>query len=197
MRVTAAGLLLAAGAGRRYGMAKALVPYGERLLVEHAVATLAGGGCAPVVVVLGAAADEVIARADLGGAVTVVNPDWATGMGSSLRVGLATLAAGSADAAVVLLVDTPGVTPAAVARLAAFAGGGALAAATYRGARSHPVLLGRRHWHGVAESAVGDVGARAYLRRHTVREVPCDDIACGDDLDEPGDAVGPAGGRGA
>lgn len=177
------GLLLAAGAGRRYGMPKALVRHGEHLLVEHALRTLYEGGCTPLVVVLGAAADRVRADADLSGATVVVNPDWETGMGSSLRVGLAAMR--GAEATIVLLVDTPGVTPAAVGRLAAGAAHGALAVATYHGQRGHPVLLGRDHWAGVVELAVGDVGARPYLRSHPPTEVPCEDVADGEDLDRP------------
>ena len=91
MATRTAGLLLAAGAGRRYGMPKALVERDGRLLVERGLATLRTGGCDPVVVVLGAAADEVRAHADLSGAYVVYNPDWADGMGSSLRTGLAAL----------------------------------------------------------------------------------------------------------
>jgi CTP:molybdopterin cytidylyltransferase MocA len=183
--VSVAGLLLAAGAGRRYGMPKALVTDAGRLLVERAMATLVGGGCEPVVVVLGAAADEVLARADLSGAIVVVNPDWDAGMGSSLRAGLAALA--GVDAACVLLVDTPGITAGAVRRVAGLAAPAALAVATYRGEPGHPVLLGRDHWSAVAELAVGDVGARRYLARHPelVTSVPCEDIAVGDDLDVP------------
>ena len=138
-----------------------------------------------MVVVLGAAADQVRADADLSGATVVVNPDWETGMGSSLRTGLAALRVTKAEAAIVLLVDTPGVTPAAVRRLAKGAAREALAVATYHGERGHPVLLGRDHWAGVAESAVGDVGARPYLRDHPPTEVPCEDIADGTDLDRP------------
>jgi nicotine blue oxidoreductase len=182
---TVGGLLLAAGAGRRYGMPKALVRHGGSLLVERAFSTLRGGGCDPVVLVLGAAADEVRARADLSGAAVVVNPDWSGGMGSSLRVGLGELAGTPATAAVVLLVDTPGITSAAVARLVELAAPDALAVATYQDQRGHPVLLGRSHWTGAAALAVGDMGAREYLRRHTVQEVPCDDIAEGTDLDRP------------
>jgi nicotine blue oxidoreductase len=209
--VTVAGLLLAAGAGRRYGMPKALVADGDRLLVERALATLVGGGCDPVVVVLGAAADEVRAKADLSGATAVVNPDWATGMGSSLRAGLAALAASAseagaasdpagsgaapdpAEAVCVLLVDTPGITAGAVRRVAGRAAPAALAVATYHGEPGHPVLLGRDHWSAVAAMAVGDVGARRYLARHPdlVASVPCEDIAVGDDLDVPRDIPGP------
>ncbi len=180
-----AGLLLAAGAGRRYGMPKALVRHGEHLLVEHALKTLDNGGCTPLVVVLGAATDQVRGEADLSAATVVVNPDWEAGMGSSLRVGLAALRDTAAEATIVLLVDTPGVTPAAVGRLAAAGGHDALAVATYHGERGHPVLLGRDHWAGVAELAVGDVGARPYLRSHPPTEVPCEDVADGEDLDRP------------
>ncbi|NGO73607.1 nucleotidyltransferase family protein, partial [Streptomyces boncukensis] len=87
-----AGLLLAAGGGRRLGgRPKALLPYRGRPLVEHAVRVLREGGCAPVYVVLGAAAEEVWERARLPGAVLVDNPGWPAGMGTSLRAGLAAL----------------------------------------------------------------------------------------------------------
>lgn len=182
-----AAVILAAGGGRRYGRPKALVEFDGRLLVERAVRTAYDGGCDPVVVVLGAAAAEVRRRADLDSARLVENPSWTDGMGSSLRVGLAALAGTEAVAAVVLLVDTPGVTSAAVRRVAGHATAGELAMGGYRDRPGHPVLLGREHWAGVAELAVGDVGARPYLRRHwaAVRIVPCADVADDADLDVP------------
>jgi len=191
-----AGLLLAAGEGRRYGRPKALVTLGDgRLLVDRAAEVLRAGGCEPVVVVLGAAADTVRASATLAGVTVVDNPLFATGMGSSLRTGLAALGSMDADAAVVLLVDTPGITPAAVSRLreaAATDPAGALVIATYDGQRGHPVLLGRAHWAGVSELAVGDVGARPYLARHPVAEVACEDVADPADMDVPVMAEPPA-----
>lgn len=190
--VATAGLLLAAGAGRRYGRPKALVEYRGQLLVERAAAVLRDGGCRPVVVVLGAAADRVRAAADLAGCRVAENPQWTTGMGSSLRAGLAELAgpdpAGDPVAAVVLLVDQPGITAAAVRRVAAGAAVDALVMAGYQaGRRGHPVLLGREHWPGVAALATGDTGARPYLREHAavVRVVPCADVADDWDLDYP------------
>jgi nicotine blue oxidoreductase len=180
-----AGLLLAAGAGRRYGMPKALVRHGDHLLVEHALRTLETAGCTPLVVVLGAAADQVQHAADLSDATVVVNPDWETGMGSSLRAGLAALQATAAASTIVLLVDTPGITAAAVGRVAGRSAPDALAVATYQGVRGHPVLLGRDHWAGVGDLATGDVGAKPYLAAHSPTEVPCDDVAHGTDLDVP------------
>jgi CTP:molybdopterin cytidylyltransferase MocA len=184
--MTVSGLVLAAGGGSRYGRPKALVPWHGRLLVDHAVSALADGGADEVVVVLGAAAGSVRAAARL--PRTVDNPDWATGMASSLRTGLAALD-DRADAAVIVLVDMPGVTAAAVARLIAVAAPDALAMGGYGDRRGHPVLLGRDHWAGVAASASGDRGARDYLRAHAaaVTVVPVGDVADDFDLDVPGD----------
>ncbi len=199
-----AGLVLAAGAGRRYGMPKALVSYEGGLLVERAY-RLVADVCEVVIVVLGAAADEVRSRADLGDAQVVINRDWDTGMGSSLRTGLAALGsragesrhdrhsargpdlvgAGSVDAVLVHLVDLPGMTVAALRRIAGHAAADVLAVASYSGVRGHPVLLGRTHWAGVAEAATGDQGARAYLAAHEVIEVECADVADPADLDYP------------
>nr|WP_203859831.1 nucleotidyltransferase family protein [Plantactinospora mayteni] len=180
-------MVLAAGAGRRFGGPKALVRLDGQLLVERAVQVARAGGCEPVVAVLGAAASTVRSRADLGDAVPVENREWATGMGSSLRVGLAALRDSGAVAAVVLLVDMPGITAEAVRRLVEIATPDALGMAGYGARRGHPVLLGRSHWPGVAELAVGDVGARPYLRRHEglLSVVPCADVADDADLDVP------------
>jgi CTP:molybdopterin cytidylyltransferase MocA len=187
-----AALVLAAGGGRRYGMPKALVEYEGSLLVERAVRT-ATAVCDPVLVVLGARAVDVWRSADLGGATVLANEDWESGMASSLRTGLDGLRGWPAgglggkriDAALVLLVDMPGMTPAALARMAEHAAPGALAVPTYDGVRGHPVLLGREHWAGVADSATGDEGARRYLAAHEVTEVDCTGLADPVDLDVP------------
>jgi nicotine blue oxidoreductase len=188
MRV--AGLVLAAGGGSRYGSPKALVRLRGRLLVERAAELLAAGGCDPVVVVLGAAADQVLAAARLPrtGVRTVVNPDWPTGMGSSLRVGLAAVPA-AAEAVVVTLVDTPGLGPESVRRLVAAGGPDGAAQATYGGRRGHPVLLGRTVIAEVAAAATGDRGAGPWLAAHPerVRLVPCDGTGDPRDVDVPDD----------
>ncbi|MFD4657275.1 NTP transferase domain-containing protein [Kitasatospora sp. NPDC058444] len=185
-----AALVLAAGGGRRLGgRPKALLRYGGRPLVEHAVAVVRAGGCADVTVVLGAEEERVRATAHLPGCRLVGNPDWAQGMGTSLRAGLAALPPDAA-AVLVMLVDTPGVTPAAVARLlAAHRAGAELAAAAYGGRRGHPVLIGARHFAEAAAGARGDAGARALLaaRAAELVLVECADVAAPDDLDTPAD----------
>jgi CTP:molybdopterin cytidylyltransferase MocA len=183
---TVAGLVLAAGGGRRYGMPKALVEYEGSLLVERAVRT-ARAVCDPVLVVLGAQAVDVWRTADLEGATVLANRDWETGMASSLRTGLDGLRGwpGRLDAALVTLVDMPGMTPEALRAVAAHAAPDGLAVATYDGVRGHPVLLGREHWAGVAATATGDEGARRYLAGRGVTEVDCTGLADPADLDVP------------
>jgi len=167
------------------GRPKALVELEGEPLVARALRTLVDGGVAPVVVVLGAEATRV--RAVLPTGVWAVEaPDWADGMSASLRAGLRALDATPADAAVVQLVDLPGVTAAAVARLAALTSRHVLARAAYEGRPGHPVLLGRAHWAGVCGVAVGDAGARGYLAgRADVTLVECGDLAEPDDVDTP------------
>jgi CTP:molybdopterin cytidylyltransferase MocA len=181
-----AAVVLAAGGGRRYGMPKALVEYEGSLLVERAVRT-AAAVCDPVLVVLGAQAVDVWRAADLTGATVLANKDWETGMASSLRTGLDGLRGwpGRIDAALVLLVDMPGMTAGALERMAGHAAPDALAVATYDGVRSHPVLIGREHWAGVIETATGDEGARGYLATHEPAEIDCTGLADPTDLDVP------------
>ncbi|MFJ8629621.1 NTP transferase domain-containing protein [Streptomyces sp. NPDC093568] len=186
-----AGLLLAAGGGRRLGgRPKALLPHRGRPLVEYAAGVLRAAGCARVHVVLGAGAEAVRARAELGDCVLVENPDWADGMGSSLRAGLDSLAGTGARAALVFLVDQPGIGAEAVARvLAAYEDESSLVSAAYDGVRGHPVLFGAAHWAGIAATATGDRGARAYLREHqeAIGLVECGDVAQPYDIDTEAD----------
>ena len=193
--MTVCGLLLAAGAGRRMGGPKALVELDDEPLVQRGVRLLAAGGCEPVVVVVGAAADRV--RPLCAGAQVVEAPDWATGMAASLRAGLA---AAVGEACVVALVDQPGVTPAAVERLLAAHRGGAVAAvATYAGRPRNPVLLDRSVWSDVAAAAAGDEGARPWLRAHPelVVQVDCTDVGSPDDVDTPQDLAALGAGQAA
>ena len=178
-----AGVLLAAGEGKRLGTPKALVEVGGRRLVDRGADLLRDGGTTPVVVVTGAAPVTV---PDV---ILVPNPDWRTGMGSSLAAGLRALPAECA-AAVIALVDQPLIGAGVVRRLvAAHQGGAELVVAAYRGRARNPVLLARRHWAGVIAAADGDTGARPYLRAHPglVTLVECADISAPDDVDTPED----------
>lgn len=192
--------MLAAGSGRRYGRPKALVDTGSGPWVIRAVDLLEG--CRQRLVVVGASRDSVVGLLPAGVSV-VDNPGHAEGMGSSLRIGLQALAAAGSDdeksagpgidAALVMLVDLPGVTPEVVRRVCAVpetpeAARDVLARAVYDGVPGHPVLLGRRHWAGVIQSARGDMGARDYFAEHPPVTVECGDIGSGEDVDTPGAA---------
>jgi nicotine blue oxidoreductase len=167
------------------GRPKALVQVRGRSLLVGALAALREGGCGPLVVVLGAEAGSAaeLVPPDV---EVVVAADWADGMGASLRAGLAALEPSAAAAALVHLVDLPGVGAAAIARLAAADGPEVLARAAYDGVPGHPVLLGRAHWAGVRAAATGDAGARGYLAGHpALRLVECADVADPRDVDTP------------
>lgn len=187
---TLSGLVLAAGAGSRLGMPKALVlDESGRPWLESAVDLLQGAGCDDVTVVLGAAADE--ARAFVpAGALAIVAPDWADGQAASLRAGLTAIAARrpASDAALITLVDLPGL-PLSVAERVVGAGIGdgfgtsTLRQASFGGRPGHPVLIGRDHWRDLVSGLSGDRGARPYLLAHGATEVECGDLASGVDVD--------------
>jgi molybdenum cofactor cytidylyltransferase len=169
-----AGLVLAAGEGRRFGGPKQLARVDGRPLVEHVVAALAAV-LPRVAVVLGAHAEAVRAGADLTGAEVVECPAWAEGMAASLRCGLAALA--GADRVVVAVADQPGLTPAAVRAVLARPGS---ARAVYDGRPGHPVALGP-DLLARAEHLRGDAGFRDLLSG--VPEVECGHLADARDID--------------
>ncbi|MFV8165967.1 nucleotidyltransferase family protein [Mycobacterium sp. 134] len=173
-----AGVLLAAGAGSRFGMPKVLAERGDWLAL--AVTALAGGGCDDVIVVLGAAVVDVPAPAR-----AVVATRWADGMSASVREGLGEV--GSAEWVVLHIVDTPDVGADVVARVlgAARSSGSGLARAIYQGRPGHPVVVARRHLAALGAALRGDQGARAFLGgRDDVIAVECGDLATGVDIDE-------------
>lgn len=178
--------MLAAGAGTRAGGPKALLRSDDGMpwLALSAGALLAGG-CTRVIVVLGALEHlarplvPVDPRID-----TVTAPDWADGMSASLRAGLLAAFSGATQAAVITLVDLPGLPAAVVQRLASGAGPGMLRQAVYAGRPGHPVVIGADHWGAVADMLSGDRGARAYLVAYGVKEVECGDLWDGEDRDE-------------
>lgn len=173
------GVLLAAGAGRRYGKPKVLVDG----WLEIAVRALRDGGCDGIVLVLGAA--EVPAPA---GVTAVTAHDWQDGLSASVRTGLAAADHLRADYAALHVVDTPDVGGDVVSRVLqrALASRGGLARATFGNRPGHPVVIARRHWPDVLASVSGDTGAGAYLRdRADVENVDCSDLASGRDIDAP------------
>ena len=177
-------------------MPKALVrtPDGEpwtaragRLLLE--------GGCSRVVVVLGPRAEEARPLVPADPRVrTLVVAGWEEGLSVSLRAGLRWVERfdPSAVAAVVTLVDLPGLTPAVVRLLTEDAGEQTLRQAEYDGRPGHPVVIGRAHWSALGKTLRGDEGGRRYLRAHGAERVECGRLADGRDVDTPEDELPPA-----
>lgn len=190
---TVVGILLAAGAGSRMGGPKALV--GPLSGAESPVSRVAGwmhaGGCAQVVVVIGARAGEVRASLPVRPWLSIAEAtDWSHGMAASLRAGLSHATAGNASAALISLVDLPDVRADVFERLLAMAEPGStndavLARAVYQGRPGHPVLIGRSWWPAAAELARGDMGARELFETRPHRLVECGDLASGEDADLP------------
>jgi molybdenum cofactor cytidylyltransferase len=177
------GIVLAAGAGVRFGAAKQLAQLDGRPLLEHSIRAMMGAPIGRVVVVLGAGADQVLAQVDGHGADFVVCERWDEGQSASLACGLAELS--DCEAVVIALGDQPRVSPDAIRRVIAARGDGADAVrATYGGQPGHPVLL-EHHLFGRMRDVTGDHGARNLLASVTTREVPCDDLGGGEDVDTP------------
>lgn len=159
-----AGIVLAAGASSRMGRPKQLLPVGGRPLLEGVVAEACGSRLDEVLVVLGANADAILDRVDLGRATPLLNPDHSTGMASSLRAGLAALAP-DVERAVIILGDQPAVSASLLDDLLELqaTSGRPAAALSFAGLLHPPVVLRRELW-GDLQTLEGDVGCRAVIR---------------------------------
>ncbi len=173
MRVAA--VVLAAGAGSRFGGGKLLAPLDGRPILQHVVDGLAAAGLTEVVVVTGSSGAEVDAAIAWRGERRMANPRPADGLSSSLRIGLAALPA-DAEAALVALGDQPRLPSRVIAQLVA-AGVTAerpFAVPRYAGgANPNPVLVHRSAWP-LADGIHGDRGFGPLLaaRPELVTEVP-------------------------
>jgi CTP:molybdopterin cytidylyltransferase MocA len=178
-------ILLAAGAGSRFGGGKLLAKLNDMPLAEHSLLALEASPVDETIVVVGADAERLREVCEPYGVRVVENPDWADGMSTSLRAGLRSLGP-EVRAAVILLADQPLVGAGVVGRLVeAFEAGAKVAVATYSGEPRNPVLFSREVWPPLEAQLSGDEGARAFLRRHPelVTRVRCDEIGDPADVD--------------
>jgi len=166
------GIVLAAGAGTRFGRPKVLVAG----WLDAACSTLLAAGCTRVVVVLGAAPDAALP--DDPRVSSVVAQDWSAGMSHSLRAGLAAV---TEPAALITLVDLPGLPASVASRV--LAADGPLRQAVFDGRPGHPVYVAMPR-PALLDGLVGDHGARQYLIANGVTEVECGDLWSGLDVDE-------------
>jgi CTP:molybdopterin cytidylyltransferase MocA len=178
-----AGLVLAAGAGKRFGGGKQLAELDGRPLLEHAIAAqCAVADLERVAVVLGAFADDILARVDFMRSEPVVCERWHEGQALSLRRGIQYL---TESAAVKKVIVTLGDQPRMTARLIArFVGEPPGTRATYEGRPGHPVVLGPVQMRALTRLR-GDHGAREILRGGPT--VECGRLSAGRDVDTPED----------
>ena len=169
-----AAVVLAAGEATRFGSPK------QRLLLPQVLERLSKAPVDEIVVVQGAYELELPSNTLSQGIPVrlVACPRWTQGPGASLHCGLDALS-DDAEAAVVVLADGPNLSSDAVARVVrAWKESSGIVAASYAGARGHPLVIGRGDW-----DVVPDEG----LRELPVRLVPCDDLGSPGDVDTPED----------
>ena len=178
-------IVLAAGAGSRFGGGKLMAPFRGRPLIEAILSGLRGAPVDEIIVVVGAEGESLRSTSTAYETRIVENPDWTEGMSTSVRAGLRACAS-DAQAAIICLADQPLVGAEAVERLVeAFKRGAQVAVATYGGETRNPVLFAREVWPLLLREMSGDRGARVFLKHHReiVTEVSCDDVANPADVD--------------
>lgn len=193
-------VLLAAGASRRMGALKQLLPLGGKPMLQSSLDHLVASRVDEILVVLGCQGERVAQALTLpaGERVRLVqHRGWEAGMSSSLVAGL--LAAGDPDALLVCLGDQPLIAPRVLDRLLAEAGrpDRTIVAPTFGGRRGHPVLFRREHFAELG-SLQGDTGAAPILQAHPeqVLLVPVETDGVLRDVDQPRDLMDAAEAQG-
>jgi molybdenum cofactor cytidylyltransferase len=162
-------VILAAGASTRMGVPKQLLQFGGETMLRRAASVAIEAGCRPVVVVTGANATpsrEALRRLEVQKAE---NPQWESGISSSVRAGIeALVTANPQTAAVVLMLcDQPFVTREIIARLVAahLETGRSIVASRYGGSYGVPALFGKAHFAELT-TLEGDAGAKRVIQKH-------------------------------
>lgn len=184
-------IVLAAGASRRLGRPKQLVEFNGETLLARAVRIAQEAGASPLLVVLGACFDEILASRQCGEAIAVHNEQWEQGIASSIRAGLRALEAAAPSASGVLLMacDQPHLTADHLrALLHVFASKqmSTIAASAYAGVNGVPAIFPRGSFAALG-SLAGDQGARALLAATTAPLVAIAFAGGEVDIDLPAD----------
>jgi molybdenum cofactor cytidylyltransferase len=182
-------IILAAGGSHRMGQPKQLLPFRERTLLRHAVETAVASMCRPIVVVIGAHAELVSLELQSLPVLIAYNPEWATGIGSSLRLAIQTLGAIDAiEGVVITLSDQPLVTADAVNRIveAHYQTGKDIVASEYADTHGVPLFIGKRFFDEISALA-GTEGAKRVIDRHLEEMTTVPLVEAAFDIDTPND----------
>lgn len=170
-----AAVILSAGASRRMGRPKALIPYREGTFLEHLIQVTRHPRIGVTRVVLGAGADEICRTTKLDDRFVVLNPDWEQGQLSSICAGIRSLAGVKTDGIMLCPVDHPLVTARLVGDLISefYSNNKSIVLPTYNARRGHPVIFSSALYTELLE-APADKGARAVVWTHSsdILEVP-------------------------
>jgi CTP:molybdopterin cytidylyltransferase MocA len=180
--VSNAGLILAAGAGTRFGATKQLALLRGRPLLEHAIDAMLGAALDRVVVVLGHDAERIRSTVRFGAAEIVIASGWESGQAASLRSGLREV--NGASAVVVTLGDQPFIASEVIRESLARLDGYDAVRAMYDGEPGHPVVFGRAVMEA-ARAVRGDLGAREILAGFNVNRWDASALASAVDVDTP------------
>ena len=176
--MSTAAIVLAAGKSGRLGELKQLVRLNEERMLERAVRVCREAGCTPIVVVLGASADEIREKCELGSSQLVLNERWVEGMSTSLAAGVNVLEEHVAGC-VVLTCDQPAVSSAHLRELMKRA---ELTASSYAGRRGVPAFFPASRFAELMQLR-GDAGAREMLKEAYALPLPNGEL----DIDTPED----------
>jgi molybdenum cofactor cytidylyltransferase len=182
-------VILAAGGSRRMGQPKQLLPFRDRTLLRHAVETAVASMCRPILVVIGAHAELVSLELQSLPVLIAYNPEWATGIGSSLRVAIQTLGAiDGIEGVVITLSDQPLVSADAVKKIveAHYQTGKDIVASEYADTHGVPLFVGKRFFDEISALA-GMEGAKCVIDRHLEEMTTVPLVEAASDIDTPND----------
>jgi len=183
--IVLSAIVLAAGQATRFGRPKQLVVLGEKPLLQHVLDNLAHSKIDDVVVVLGAHAGEIREQIQFGKARTILNPDYANGMSTSIQAGLRAI---DAEAAMIVLADQPFIAARTFDALIDEYRRvkPSIVIPTFNGLRGNPVIVDRSLFAEMMEIR-GDIGCRSIFGNHSVHLLPVDDRGIVQDIDTPED----------
>lgn len=159
---TVGGIVLAAGGSSRMGKPKQLLEYRGRNLLRHAAEVAVASGVGPIVIVLGAQADRLVGELAGLRVQHIINADWQSGIGGSIRTGIRALP--EVEAVVIILCDQPLTGPDIIARLvdAYRVSGSPIVASEYQGTVGVPALFARPYFQHLTKLADG-AGAKSVI----------------------------------